>query len=72
VNDRIPAADVTCPKVVELICVPTPEYCTVFNALFAFSRISMLRVSPKEIVRDSDPLIDTVPGSSIELRDALP
>jgi len=55
-----------------LICVLTPEYCTVFSALFALSRNSILRVSPIEIVRESDPLIETVPGSSIELRDALP
>ena len=32
----------------------------------------MLRVSPSETVRESEPLIDTVPGSSMELRDALP
>ena len=54
------------------ICVPTPEYCTVFSALLAFSRISRLRVSPNEIVRESEPLSDTVPGNWMELRDALP
>jgi hypothetical protein len=52
--------------------VSTLEYCTVFNALLALSRISRPRVSPKEIVRESDPLIETVPGPMIELRDALP
>ena len=50
---------------------PMPEYCTVFNALFAVSRTSRLRVSPNETVRERDPLIDTVPGSSIELRVAV-
>jgi len=52
--------------------VLTPEYCTVFNALFAEILASKLRVSPIDIVLDSDPLIATVPGSSIELREAFP
>jgi len=55
-----------------LICVLTLPYCTVFNALLALIRISRLRVSPIEIVRESDPLMETVPGNSIELREALP
>jgi len=52
--------------------VPTREYCTVFSALFAVTRASKLRVDPIVTVLDSDPLIDTVPGCSIEFRDALP
>jgi hypothetical protein len=68
----MPAAPVTSPNVFEVIDVPTPEYCTVLNTLFAEMRASRLRVSPNEIVLESDPLTDTVPGSSIELRDAFP
>jgi len=47
----------------EFICVLTPEYCTVFNALFALIRASKLRVPPKVMVRESDPLMETVPGN---------
>ena len=84
----MPAAPVTCPNVfcdakVEQVWLPvalhgtgidvlTPEYCTVLNTLFAVIRISMLRVSPSDTVRDSDPFTDTVPGSSIEFRVELP
>jgi hypothetical protein len=68
----MPAAPVTWPYWAELMVVFTPEYCTVFNALLAVIRISRLRVSPREIVLESDPLIETVPGITIELRDALP
>ena len=40
----------------ELTVVSTPEYCTVLNTLFAFIRISKLRVSPNEMVRDKRPV----------------
>src|SRR6185437_7099857 len=72
VKARIPAAPETCPKRVSFTLVYTPEYCTVLNTLLTFNRISRLRVSPKEIDRESDELTDTVPGSSIELRVAFP
>ena len=72
VNDRIPAAPVTWPNRESFTLVSTPEYCTVLNALLMFNRISRLRVSPNEIVRDSAAFSDTVPGSSIELRVAVP
>jgi hypothetical protein len=72
VNVLGPAALVTWPKVGELTDVLTPEYCTVFNALLAFRRASKLRVPPNETVRESDPLMETVPGISMELREALP
>ena len=71
-NDLIPVAPVTWPKVVELIDVLTPPYWTVFSALFALMRASKLRVPPKVTVREREPLMETVPGSSIELREALP
>src|SRR6185312_7666022 len=72
VKARIPAALVTWPKRGSFTLVSTPEYCTVLNTLFALNRNSRLRVSPKDTVRDSDELTDTVPGSSIELRVAVP
>src|ERR1035441_1575154 len=49
-----------------------PAYCTVFSALFAVIRASRLRVSPNETVRERDPLSDTVPGISMQLREAFP
>ena len=52
--------------------MPTPEYWTVLKMLLAVIRASKFRVSPSDTVRDSDPLVDTVPGPSIELREALP
>ena len=67
-----PAAPVTWPKVFELIAVLTPEYCTVFKALFALRRASKLRVPPKLTVREMEPLMETVPGSWMELREAVP
>ncbi len=66
------AVDVTCPKVRELTVVSIPEYCTVLKTLFAVTRISKERVSPSATVRDNDPSTATVPGPSIELREAVP
>ena len=65
-------AEVTWPKVGNVTLVPTPEYCTVLNALLAVARISMLRVSPICIVFDSARLFWIVPGPAIEFLDALP
>ena len=72
VNCRIFAADVTCPKLNELICVLTLEYWTVFSAFVAVIRASTLRVSPIGTVLESDPLICNVPGSTIEFLEASP
>jgi hypothetical protein len=72
VNDLGLVAPVTWPKVVELTDVSTPEYCTVFKALLALRRASKLRVPPKETVREIEPLMETVPGISMELREAFP
>ena len=71
-NDRIPATDVTCPKVGKLIDVPTPEYCTVLKTLFAVTLASNDRVSPSATVRDSEASTATIPGPSIDPRDAVP
>ena len=68
----MPAAPLTWPKLEELSVVLTPEYCTVFKALFAVMRASKLRVPPKLTVRESDPLTVSVPGIWMELREAVP
>ncbi len=65
-------AEVTWPAVGEVRFISTPEYCTVFNTLFAVARNSMLRVSPSCIVFESDILFWIVPGPVIELRETLP
>jgi hypothetical protein len=64
--------EVTCPKVGDAALVSTPEYCTVLKTLLAVARNSMLRVSPRDAVLESDILLETVPGPAIELREAVP
>jgi hypothetical protein len=44
----------------------------VFSALLTLSRISMLRVLPNEMLRESEPLNERASGISMELRVALP
>ncbi len=69
---RIAAAEVTCPNVCEFSVVSIPEYCTVLNTLFAVTRASNDRVSPSATVRDSEASTATIPGPSIDPREAVP
>src|SRR5882757_1614574 len=49
-----------------------PEYCTELIAFAAVMRASNERVSPSSTVRESEASTTTVPGPSIELREAVP
>src|SRR5947207_15790389 len=72
VKRRNAVVDVTCPNVGEFSVVSIPEYCTVLKTLLAVTLASNERVSPRPTVRDSEASTATIPGPSIDPREAVP